>query len=55
MIWIDFICIDQINLLERAEQVEMMGEIYTKAVSVLVFLGTMHRKSCWYATIAGGL
>jgi heterokaryon incompatibility protein (HET) len=37
-LWIDSICIDQSNLLERSEQVELMGEIYRSASQVLIFL-----------------
>lgn len=39
ILWIDSICIDQLNVLERAEQVELMREIYSKASRVLIFLG----------------
>jgi hypothetical protein len=38
-IWIDAICIDQSNLLERNQQVALMGTLYTKAHRVLVWLG----------------
>ncbi|KAI1734354.1 heterokaryon incompatibility protein-domain-containing protein [Xylaria scruposa] len=38
-IWADAICIDQSNLDERASQVTLMGEIYSKADSVFVWLG----------------
>ncbi len=37
--WIDAICIDQANLSERAAQVEMMGQIYTRASQTVVWLG----------------
>lgn len=38
-LWIDAICIDQSNSQERASQVCMMQEIYTRAKSVVVWLG----------------
>ena len=38
-LWIDAICIDQANQTEKTEQVMLMGDIYTTAVSVLVWLG----------------
>lgn len=37
--WIDAVCIDQKNLKERSEQVVRMGEVYTKAVRVVAWLG----------------
>ncbi len=38
-IWIDALSIDQSNTEERTHQVEMMGEIYRKAESVIVWVG----------------
>lgn len=38
--WIDAICINQDDLAERTHQVRFMGQIYSKASSVLVWLGT---------------
>ncbi|KAJ5167802.1 heterokaryon incompatibility protein-domain-containing protein [Penicillium canariense] len=38
-IWIDAVCIDQDNLNERAAQVQMMGDIYMHAKSVVIWLG----------------
>ena len=38
-IWIDRLCIDQRNLSERSSQVAMMSEIYSRAVTVIVWLG----------------
>jgi hypothetical protein len=37
--WVDSICIDQDSLIERNHQVRLMGEIYEKATTVLVWLG----------------
>jgi hypothetical protein len=39
ILWIDAICIDQNNLEERCQQVQLMAMIYSKAHSVLVWLG----------------
>ena len=38
-LWIDFLCIDQDNEVERSEQVQQMGEIYARATSVISWLG----------------
>lgn len=38
-LWVDRICIDQSNIPERAEQVRLMRKIYSKARSVLIWLG----------------
>jgi hypothetical protein len=38
-IWIDAICIDQQNILERNQQVSLMEEIYSWAERTLVWLG----------------
>ena len=37
--WIDQICINQEDLVERSDQVSIMGKIYRQAKSVLVWLG----------------
>jgi hypothetical protein len=38
-LWIDAICIDQQNDLERNQQVAYMGDIYSKAAGVIAWLG----------------
>ncbi|KIM96056.1 hypothetical protein OIDMADRAFT_132965, partial [Oidiodendron maius Zn] len=38
-IWIDALCIDQRNILERNHQVRLMGRIYETAVKVIIWLG----------------
>ncbi|KAF4945479.1 hypothetical protein FSARC_14417 [Fusarium sarcochroum] len=38
-IWIDAICINQDDLSERAQQVQMMGDIYSSAKHVVIWLG----------------
>ncbi|KAE9371753.1 HET-domain-containing protein, partial [Stipitochalara longipes BDJ] len=37
--WVDAVCIDQGNIKERSHQVSLMYEIYTKASTVIVWLG----------------
>jgi len=39
-VWIDVICIQQTELTERSQQVSIMGQIYSKANTGLVSLGT---------------
>lgn len=38
-IWIDSICVDQSNLLERGNQVDLMPRIYTRATKTYVYVG----------------
>lgn len=38
-IWIDSICINQSDLAERATQVEMMGQVYSRGAGNIVYLG----------------
>jgi Heterokaryon incompatibility protein (HET) len=38
-IWIDAVCINQNDVQERTEQVTLMGEIYSKARRVFIYLG----------------
>lgn len=38
-LWIDAVCIDQNDLREKGQQVTMMKEIYSKALSVSIWLG----------------
>jgi hypothetical protein len=40
IIWIDAICINQACLEEKVAQLKLMGDIYRKATSVRVWLGT---------------
>src|SRR5690242_939239 len=39
VIWVDAICIDQHNILERSHQVSRMNDIYSQASNVVVWLG----------------
>lgn len=38
-LWVDAICINQVDLVERGHQVKLMGQIYSNATQVLVWLG----------------
>lgn len=38
-VWIDSVCINQGSVTERNTQVQIMGEIYSKAAKVIVWLG----------------
>ncbi|KAK4167917.1 heterokaryon incompatibility protein-domain-containing protein [Cladorrhinum sp. PSN259] len=39
VLWVDAVCIDQNNVAERSSQVSNMAKIYTRATSVIVWLG----------------
>jgi len=39
LLWVDAVCISQVNLTEKSEQVKLMQHIYAKAEKVVVFLG----------------
>jgi hypothetical protein len=45
LLWADAVCIDQSNLVERADQVRIMGEIYQKASSVWIWTGKSDENS----------
>ncbi|KAK0728923.1 heterokaryon incompatibility protein-domain-containing protein [Apiosordaria backusii] len=45
IIWVDAICINQNNDMEKGEQVQKMAEIYSKANRVVVWLGEAHHDS----------
>ncbi|KAI0532103.1 heterokaryon incompatibility protein-domain-containing protein [Xylaria digitata] len=38
-LWVDALCIDQSNVVERSEQVSFMGDIYRSASGIVVWLG----------------
>lgn len=50
-IWIDAICIDQANTDEKNDQVPKMGDLYSRAKRVLVWLGPGDQKSDQAVTI----
>ncbi|KAF1964474.1 HET-domain-containing protein, partial [Bimuria novae-zelandiae CBS 107.79] len=39
IIWIDGVCIDQSNKVERGQQVQLMGDIYREADRVIIWFG----------------
>ena len=39
ILWVDAICINQEDTIERGQQVQLMGIIYSKASQVLIWLG----------------
>lgn len=45
-IWVDFICINQEDMIERASQVRLMGRIYAEASQVNVILNTVTPVDC---------
>ena len=45
VVWIDALCINQKNTLERNQQVAMMGDIYRKAKDAFVWLGETDAES----------
>lgn len=45
-IWVDFICINQEDVIERASQVKRMGSIYSKAMQVKILLNTVTPVDC---------
>jgi len=45
ILWIDAICIDQENDVERNQQVQMMSRIYTRAANVCIWLGQQDSES----------
>ncbi|KAL1599606.1 hypothetical protein SLS60_007409 [Paraconiothyrium brasiliense] len=45
ILWIDAICIDQGNDVERNQQVQMMSRIYTRAAKVCIWLGQQDDES----------
>ena len=44
-LWIDAICIDQDNDVERNQQVQMMSRVYTRAANVCIWLGQQDDES----------
>lgn len=42
-LWIDAVCINQADLVERSQQVLLMGELYASAEQVIIWLGPKHK------------
>lgn len=38
-LWVDAICINEADLVEKSRQVALMGEIYSKTTRGIIFLG----------------
>jgi len=45
LVWVDALCIDQQNKDERATQVRLMGQIYSGAISVAIWIGAEYEQS----------
>lgn len=45
VLWIDALCIDQSNAVEKSRQIGMMGSIYESASNVVIWLGAASRDS----------
>lgn len=45
LVWVDALCIDQQNKDERATQVRLMGQIYSGAVTVAIWIGPEYEDS----------
>jgi len=43
--WVDFLCINQTDIIEKSHQVKRMGEIYSKALAVIPYLGESNEES----------
>ncbi|PVH84101.1 hypothetical protein DL98DRAFT_351462, partial [Cadophora sp. DSE1049] len=43
--WIDALCIDQTNILEKGHQVKLMQTVYARAFSLVVWLGSASEQS----------
>jgi hypothetical protein len=39
LLWIDALCINQDDVNERTQQVRMMGDVYSSAEQVIIWLG----------------
>ena len=54
-LWADAVCINQTDLLERSEQVQIMKDIYSRAASVLVWLGEITPSSAMALSLVEGI
>ncbi len=53
VLWIDAICIDQAGTADKTHQVQLMGSIYAKAESVIIWLGDGDEESAAAMDILG--
>ena len=55
MLWVDALCIDQTDVQERSQQVSLMGQIYTFANDMVIWLGPERQDTAFIlAKIRGG-
>jgi hypothetical protein len=55
LLWVDALCIDQTDVQERSQQVQLMGQIYTSAVDMVIWLGPEREDTAFIlAKIRGG-
>ena len=54
-IWVDQLCIDQGNAIEKAEQIPLMGQIYTQASEVVFWIGEEDAGTAQAFSLAKGL
>jgi hypothetical protein len=47
LLWTDSICVNQEDVVERSQQVKLMGSIYRKAATVLIWLGEEDENTSW--------
>jgi hypothetical protein len=45
--WVEAVCIDQDNDAEKARQIDLMGEIYSRAETVYIWMGRRDEKVTW--------
>jgi hypothetical protein len=50
-IWIDALCINQADIAEKEQQIPLMGDIYSSATCVLVWLGRSNREIDMFAWV----
>lgn len=55
LLWVDALCINQEDLVERSHQVNMMGQIYSRAKLVVVWLGKEDEDSHIAMGFIGGI
>lgn len=55
MLWVDALCIDQMDVQERSQQVRIMGQIYASAIDMVIWLGPEREDTAFIlAKIRGG-
>ncbi|KAK0943078.1 hypothetical protein LTR48_006145 [Friedmanniomyces endolithicus] len=54
-LWVDAVCINQLDVEERATQVMQMGQIYRNADQVLIWLGVGDSIPIWRSDMSAGI